>query len=487
MFKENFLIFDVGDPDKSLNTARSPELVVAEEKAQAKGETKDKLDATATPINAEIQSSAGTLQEYYFEKRLKEKENKKTYEDDFKKMSAEDIRYGKFFEENKKITDLKQRVENIQNETIKRLLAYTDYNEQEDSGDYKDKWFTLDYQNVGGAEHEREIGLGDILIDPRIKSILVIKDGQILKAHRGTVPQGKANGGRVGFMDENNDYIATHTKDKFRILSNSEPLGTDKQRKEYLGQMDTEINDRDKHKEIYKAERTSFRLSSKVSEKINTLLEEIRGKNPQISDKLAYEEAAKLAKEKAESATDEEEKQTYLLAAQDCEDNVKMLELLPKFSLDLYKKKICTVESSGGNYNARNDGLGRKLRKDPSLWAFGKYQFITGTGNQYGANLNPTDEDSIQKYLTNHMLQEEVMNRFTMTNLKVYMSHPQSERDALERNGYDVYKVLAAMHFSGTGTKIINWSRGVVDETHDWAGGGMQAYFKKMDTATATA
>lgn len=486
MFKENFLIFDKvpGSPGENLPpTKESPTLGIAEKKDKTKSETKDELEQTAAPINAEIQSSAGTLQEYYFEKRLKEKVNKKTYEDELKKMSAEDIRYGKFFEENKKITDLKQRVENIQNETIKRLLAYTDYNEQEDSGDYKDKWFALDYQKIGGAEHEREIGLGDILIDPSIKNILVIKDGQILKAHRGTVPGEKAHGGRVGFMDENNDYIATHTKDKFRILSNSETLDTDEQRKKYLGEMDTEIDDRNKHKEIYKAERMSFRISSKVSEKITALLKEIREKNPQISDILAYGEATKLAKEKAIATTDEEEKQTYLLAAQDCEDNVKMLELLPKFSLDLYKKKICAVESNGGNYNARNDNIGKKKGVPPDKWAFGKYQFIAPTGNSYGAKINPTDETSIQGFLTSHMLQEEVMNRFTMENLKRYMSHPQEQRDALERNGYDVYKVLAAMHF--TGGSNIDWGRGIVRETNDWAGGYMSKYFDKMDTATA--
>jgi hypothetical protein len=106
-------------------------------------------------------------------------------------------------------------VANLKDETARRIKAYT-----KDSGD---GWFAIDYEKLGADKnnltHELYVGLGDILLDPEIQEILVEKGGEKIKAHRGIVPNGKHYSGRVAFLDENNDYVATHTGDKFRILS----------------------------------------------------------------------------------------------------------------------------------------------------------------------------------------------------------------------------------------------------------------------------
>jgi hypothetical protein len=98
------------------------------------------------------------------------------------------------------------RIANLKEETARRINVYTD----EKNGE----WYKLNYKKVGGEEHEYKIGLGDILVDPSIKHVLVKQSGgPVVYAERGVY------NGRVGF-GVNGQYLATFTGDRFRIVTN---------------------------------------------------------------------------------------------------------------------------------------------------------------------------------------------------------------------------------------------------------------------------
>lgn len=133
-------------------------------------------------------------------------------------LLIEDVRSkSRLLNEKKDGESKKEQISNLKDEAVRRLRAYTSAR----NGD----WYTIDYASHGsdakGLSHELYVGLGDILLDPDIKEILVERGGQITKAHRGVVPSGK-HAGRVGFLDSNNRYVSTHTGDRFRILSTVE-------------------------------------------------------------------------------------------------------------------------------------------------------------------------------------------------------------------------------------------------------------------------
>ena len=114
---------------------------------------------------------------------------------------------------------------NVKDETARRIRAYTSERNKE--------WYTLNYEKFGsdsdGLSHEMNVGLGDILLDPDIQEILVLRsDGEIIKGKRGIVESGRHKG-RVAFLNEKGRYIATHTGDKFRILSDTETKPDDKE------------------------------------------------------------------------------------------------------------------------------------------------------------------------------------------------------------------------------------------------------------------
>jgi flagellum-specific peptidoglycan hydrolase FlgJ len=85
-----------------------------------------------------------------------------------------------------------------------------------------------------------QVGLGEILLDPSIKEIEVIRAGRKIKGQRGT------KSGRVCFLDENGNYIATYSGDKFRIRS-LKTLEKESLEKE----LENENNARIEHKNYY--------------------------------------------------------------------------------------------------------------------------------------------------------------------------------------------------------------------------------------------
>lgn len=150
---------------------------------------------------------------------------------------------------------LQKPIEEPEAETKRRINAYTD-------GKDAEGWYTLNYERLGkdstGFSHEMGIGLGDILIDPNIREIEVDRGGEIIKATRAVVSKGRHNG-RVGFVDENGDYIATHTGDKFKIIETETAKKTDEK---YLEEFRAETDARQAHKKIFESQPASERLSS---------------------------------------------------------------------------------------------------------------------------------------------------------------------------------------------------------------------------------
>ncbi|MFH1284195.1 MAG: hypothetical protein ABIH78_01240 [Candidatus Peregrinibacteria bacterium] len=148
--------------------------------------------------------------------------DKSTVGKDVKKIQSlliEDIRFNPrvLKERGDKETDQEQ-IANLKEETARRIRVYTN--------DYDNEWYTLDYARLGsdrkGLSHEMNVGLGDILLDPEIKEILVEKDGRMIKATRGVVEKGM-HIGRLGFLDdETGEYVSTFTGDRFRILKSGE-------------------------------------------------------------------------------------------------------------------------------------------------------------------------------------------------------------------------------------------------------------------------
>gem|GEM_PF-4838784 len=165
--------------------------------------------------------------------------------------NIEDIRFNSgLLTKTTKETPNEQKAISLKQETYRRIRAYTSTRDKE--------WYAVDYAKMGadskGQSHEEFIGLGDILLDPDIKDILVYRGGEVVKAHRGVVSAGK-HAGRIGFLDESGQYVATHTGDKFRILTAEESSLTSEQ---YLGAITSEETQRESGRASFAANPESY-------------------------------------------------------------------------------------------------------------------------------------------------------------------------------------------------------------------------------------
>lgn len=135
-----------------------------------------------------------------------------------------------------------EQVANLKEETARRMRAYTQ--------ESKDNWHTINYEKMGsdskGRSHEMHIGLGDVLLDPDITKIFILKlDGSQKVATRGTL-----SNGRNCFLYADGTYAATYTGDKFRILDGSETNVKDKPAVDkYIEKLGSEDKNRTTHKE----------------------------------------------------------------------------------------------------------------------------------------------------------------------------------------------------------------------------------------------
>jgi hypothetical protein len=174
-----------------------------------------------------------------------------------------------------------EKLENLGQETISRIAAYTkeDYRGQDPKG----LWLTLDYHQVGGEEHNRNIGLGEILLSPQIKSILVKTKGREITGIR--LP------GKRGFYDKDNptQYIATFTGDQFMIIEGEEIVdgpNQSKQEKLMIEKAENQAKVRAKFYDTYKPyavdglENTNIRILPSEPVEYRQDMEESTGLSP---------------------------------------------------------------------------------------------------------------------------------------------------------------------------------------------------------------
>ncbi|MBU1151466.1 hypothetical protein KJ632_01400 [Patescibacteria group bacterium] len=364
---------------------------------------------------------------------------------------------------NKKIEDIRFSPlfskDDYKAETKARLAAYT--------SSHKNDWFTLDYESVD-ERHETKVGLGEIFgFDPSITDLVVQKtDGTLIYGERAVINN------RVCFRNKATGlYLATFSGDKVRILNEKE-LSPE----EITAQLTKDQAIRTKGRQEYLAYQIKLKERDKIGSKMNELLAAINKSHPNITDKETYRLAAEEAKKQLKTVPEEEQK--YLkIVIMDCEKNIEALDKAPKFNLSAYKSAIADIESNH-NYIARNDDKGRKKKVVPGKWAFGKYQFISNTANRYGAKLDPQNPES---FLKNEYLQETIMNNYTLENLNKILSHGEKTLTRFQDNGYSINQILAAMHFSGSGS--IDYANATIKEGRkDWLGGSVATYIKKTET-----
>jgi len=193
---------------------------------------------------------------FEFVNNLKAKETRNLQEkdiQDLKNKPIDEIKYGSVFQKIDNNADEKALRIALKAESLHRMNAYT-------TGPDKDGYLHIDYQRVGGQEHETKCGLGEIIRDEDITRLEVIKNPDTngeehITAIRGVVQAGRYKG-RIGYINEQTgEYIATHTGDKFKILS-KEPLPKNKYKKTF-----------EKHKE----QRTTNKETKKREEIIESM------------------------------------------------------------------------------------------------------------------------------------------------------------------------------------------------------------------------
>jgi len=185
-------------------------------------------------------------------------------------LSLRNLRASGFMLEKEK-TNNQDLALGVRKETERLIKAYT--------SDVSGEWYSLDYSKLdnlsvdrrNGWSHEYDIGLGEILRDPDIKNILVQKGNKVIKAHRGIVPDGQKYAGRVAFLDENNQYVATHTGDKFRILDENR-MDLSVKLNDYVGEYANESKARDAYCEKSDDQGSSVDQSRAMASDIATSL-----------------------------------------------------------------------------------------------------------------------------------------------------------------------------------------------------------------------
>lgn len=426
----------------------------------------DLEEGLASTQHLDRENPAGKIHEKYLEGKYLENAETHTDSDRTKlgNTSIEDIRFNhRLLKIRAGDENAETQIKNLKEETTRRINAYTSKRDK--------NWYTLDYLSVGKQEHEMKIGLGDILVDPDIQDILIHKDGLIIKAHRETVSKGRDYAGRVGFVDENGNYIRTFTGDRFRILTSKEMSS-----EEYLSKLIQENKDRDSDRKNYVAEKTSYLKYNKVDKLTSELIEETKKQNPNLSFREILLKVIATAEEKLKSETDEELKNSYQKVVDNCKQMAEDLKVSPNFDLFSYKTSIAAIESGSKSYRARNDAGARARGVSSESWAFGKYQFITSTLRGFGVELGrPIQEEKIQAFLNNELLQEKIMNQYTLGNLR---SLRPEQIQRFHDHGYSVNQVLAAMHLGGPGA--INKSSGTIKAKVDYFGTTSSRYISMM-------
>lgn len=255
LFNHRFIFDGPGETPPQAQAEKPEGKEVKEGTSAERADLADKkAQETTTTPETDKETPAGKVHGSYFEKTeaIKEEDAEKDREK-LRNSEIKDIRFNsRLLKPKEEKEDEATQADGIKEATSKLLKAYTDKADKD--------WYVLNYQRLGsdkkGRSHEMNVGLGDILIDPDIKDILVKrKSGEVIKAHRGTVPGRQMYAGRQAFLDENNSYVDTYTGDSFRILSNEETNLKDPQAlKKYLEEFSTEEKVREENSKNFENE-----------------------------------------------------------------------------------------------------------------------------------------------------------------------------------------------------------------------------------------
>lgn len=206
-----------------------------------------------------------------------------------------------------------EKAKNIKEETLYRVATYTKQNPKT-ATELENQWLELDYLTVGGQKQENNVGLAEVLIDPDIKFVMVKKGSKLILGHR--------IDGERGFYDTNNQYIATFTGDKFKIMDNTSTDFNDPEaRKTYLAKAETDREIRSKFIEDHK-EYTSIGTKY-IHTTLGTLEREAADKNTESPELL---QRARITKEMVEEGATISKKV----------NDVKSYEVLEKQNRPLY-------------------------------------------------------------------------------------------------------------------------------------------------------
>ncbi|MFA5820800.1 MAG: hypothetical protein WC873_01715 [Candidatus Gracilibacteria bacterium] len=331
----------------------------------------------------------------------------------------------------------------------------------------KDKTLYADFR--GNERAYWNIGAGDML-PITVRKIKVTDDkGNIREGVRyPTFQDGNVTRrDRVGYYDDDG-YIPVFSGYKIDIVEVDE---------KFANRTELESEEKSFYDETITAAEINDKLEI-INDLTSKLIAEVKRENPNMSHKDAMEKAAELAKKKAESATDEEEKKNLELASEHCKKMAEAIANMPDFDINRYLREIASIESGAKGYMARNDRTARQMGVSHMKYAWGKYQFITSTLLDYGVDLRGSsgiDESKVQDFLHNHELQETIMLKYTMKNLTKWQANGTLEN--LQQNGISIGKALAAAHLGGPGKVREN---GTIAGMTDYFGTSGSGYMSRV-------
>ncbi|MDD2565812.1 MAG: hypothetical protein PHZ26_01805 [Candidatus Gracilibacteria bacterium] len=323
----------------------------------------------------------------------------------------------------------------------------------------------IDFGKNRGANSK--IGAGDIL--PPSITIIKITD------NKGNEFVGTRDiaGNKVGYYDKNNKYIPIYNGYKIYIPKDEDLI---KSPFEEYKIKKTKISDKNEISNLEALEnksRNEYITQVEANEKIEKISDIVSEIGNEIGTTQSYKERLEKIIAKAN-----EYKINKLKYSEDELNLVikrlsKTLEIIGNkefnFDWDSYKLSISKVESCG-LYTARNDNLGKKKGISSEKWAFGKYQFTTETLRGFGVDLGrPPLENNIQDFLNNHLLQEEIMDKYMIQVLQKKILPNSKIMQKVADGNKDIPYYLALTHIGGPGALIKS-------SKTDWLGTSAEKY-----------
>lgn len=329
------------------------------------------------------------------------------------------------------------------------------------------------------ANADAKLGAGHLL-PANVEVVKIIdRDMNVRIGRRAVV------GGRVGYYDENGKYLPIYSGFRIRVPTAAELSAPEYAKLGAVSAINTDAAELERREKEEKAAMEGFSKILEKSEKadrdndtVAKLRREVEDAGGASNYRERLEKTLALAKSHLESKNPEYDEESLRTAIARLSKTVEIFGNNDYgLDLDRYKASIAKHESGGMGYFARNDDAGRKNGVNPDKWAFGKYQFTVETLRGYGVELgNPPDEERIQKFLNDPLLQEEIMDRYVFSTIEKYVLPNANVMKAVEDGSKSVAYFLALTHIGGPG-KLKN------TEGRDWLGTDVSAYAMGVSNA----